>query len=66
MKKQYGYAWITCEKGLIRYNPSSGDVKIYDADKNIKANKIRHIAIQNSNVIWVSSSGNSLYKLILR
>lgn len=62
------YAWITSDIGLIRYNLLSGNAKVYNQIKNkdfvIKAT--RHIAVQNSNTIWVSSSGRSLYKLTIK
>ncbi len=62
------YAWITSEKGLIRYNPLSGNIKIYNTkkSKNFKIKSVRHIAIQDNNTIWVSSSGKDLYKLTIK
>ncbi len=61
------YAWITSEKGLIRYNPLNGNAKIYSAQKNkgFQIKSVRHIAVQNNETIWVSSSGKSLYKLTI-
>jgi len=62
------YAWITSDTGLIRYNPLSGNVKIYNQKKNRKfqIKTSRHIAVQDKNTVWVSSSGRSLYKLTIK
>lgn len=62
------YAWITSDSGLIRYNPLSGNVKVYNRkkNKNFKIKTTRHIAVQDKNTIWISSSGRSLFKLTIK
>ncbi len=62
------YAWITSDIGLIRYNTLSASTKLYNQKKNksFKIKSTRHIAVQNRNTIWISSSGRDLYKLTLK
>ena len=62
------YAWITSDSGLIRYNPLSGNVKVYNQKKNkdFEIKTTRHIAVQDKNTMWISSSGRSLFKLRIK
>jgi len=59
-------AWIASESGLVRYNPLSGSVKLYEKDKRLNIKEIKHIAIQNDKLIWISSSGKRLIRVELK
>ena len=60
--------WIASNEGLVKYNPLTGSLKIYN-NKNTKKfdlKDVRHIAVQDENSIWVSSGGSGLYKLVVK
>jgi ligand-binding sensor domain-containing protein len=55
-------AWIASQSGLVRYNPITGSVKVYEKDKNLNLKPLQHITSKD-NQIWVSSSGRRFYKV---
>ncbi|NJO88681.1 MAG: hypothetical protein HC831_06745 [Chloroflexia bacterium] len=57
-------AWIASESGLVRYNPISGAIKVYEKDNNLHLKTMQHITAQE-NIIWVSSSGRRFFKIEL-
>jgi ligand-binding sensor domain-containing protein len=60
------YAWITSDIGLIKYDVLSGKLTLIDKYQNIDLKKIRHIARQDNNTLWISTAGNKLYKLEIK
>ena len=58
--------WIASQSGLIRYNPISASVKLYNIEKDLENSEIRHIAVQDNNLIWISSSGKKFFRIDLK
>lgn len=58
--------WIASQNGLIKYNPLNASVKQYSKEKRLNINEIRHITVQNENLIWVSSSGKRFIRVDIK
>jgi ligand-binding sensor domain-containing protein len=57
-------AWIASQSGLLRYNPMTGSVRVYNKDKELDLKELQHVTTQN-NQIWVSSSGRRFFRVDL-
>ena len=58
--------WIASENGLIRYNPLNGNIREFAKDNNLPASSIHHIAVQNNDLIWISTSGKKFFRVELK
>ena len=60
-----GNMWIGTDNGLILYNPISGEAE-YITAKNIEGfdtKKIKVVAVESDNKIWIACSGKEIYKV---
>ncbi len=58
--------WIASENGLIRYNPHNANIREFTNDKKLRSSSIQHIAVQNDNLIWISTSGKHFFRVDLK
>jgi len=58
--------WIASENGLIKYNPLTGNIREFTKDKNLPTSSIQHIAVQNNDLIWLSTSGKKFFRVDLK
>jgi ligand-binding sensor domain-containing protein len=58
--------WICCDDGLICYNPLNANINEYRVDKKLEPNPMQHIAVQNDDLIWISTSGKKLFRVDLK
>jgi len=56
-------AWIVTENGLVNYNPTNASLKIFDKVEGVDLKSLRHIAIAENSIIWISSAGRRLIKV---
>ncbi|MDX2188759.1 MAG: two-component regulator propeller domain-containing protein [Bacteroidota bacterium] len=64
-----GNLWIATENGLISHNPYNNNTTLYKHDPDdalsISANSLNSLLIDNSNVLWISTTKGGVSKLDL-